>query len=150
MIWTPRVTVAALIYHQERYLLLVEEEDNDCLVLNQPAGHLEKNESLLQAVIRETAEETGGQLTPTSFVGIYRWQHPQHQLTFLRFCIAGTLNDPEAALHPQDKDIINVHWLSYDEILNAKTRLRSPLVLQCIEDFKAGQHYPLEVYHDFG
>lgn len=147
MIWTPRVTVASIIYHNDRYLL-VEEEENGQRVLNQPAGHLEDGEGIIEATIRETAEETGGKFLPTSIVGIYRWRHPTQALTFLRFCIAGTLEQPDGPLLPHDKDIIRTHWLSYDELLEHRQTLRSPLVLQCIEDFRAGQRYPLTLYQD--
>ena len=147
MIWTPRVTVAVVIYHKDRYLL-VEEREQGQLVLNQPAGHLENGESIIEASIRETAEETGGEFKPLSIVGVYRWQHPKQDLTFLRFCIAGTLAEPNEPLIPQDPDIIQTHWLSYDEIIRRKTTLRSPLVLKCIDDFQVGQQFPLTLYQD--
>ena len=143
MVWTPRVTVAAIIYHQGRYLLVEEEENGNC-VRNQPAGHLEEGESLIDAVVRETLEETGGSLIPASVVGIYRWQHRENKLTFLRFCIHGTLADPDIDLIPQDKDILRAVWLSYSELKQSK-HLRSPLVLQCIEDFERGCSYPLDI-----
>ena len=146
MIWAPRVTVAALVCYQEKYLL-VEEACDGVVVYNQPAGHLERGESIVAAVIRETHEETGGQLQPSHLVGIYRWQHPDKDLTYLRFCIAGVLNEPHGELIPRDKDIRRTLWLDYEEIKKAKN-LRSPLVLRCIEDFRQGHRYPLELCRD--
>ena len=146
MVWTPRVTVAAIISHQGRYLL-VEEEENGICVRNQPAGHLEEGENLIDAVVRETFEETGGDFIPSSVVGIYRWQHPEKQLTFLRFCIHGTLADPNINLIPQDKDILRTVWLNYEDIKQSQ-HLRSPLVLQCIDDFERGCSYPLSLLKD--
>lgn len=146
MIWAPRVTVAALVCQQDKYLL-VEEESDGLIVLNQPAGHLEQGESIVEAVIRETFEETGVHLNPSHLVGIYRWTPPGKDLTYLRFCIAGALSDPYAVLSPRDPDIRRALWLSYDDIACA-SNLRSPLVLKCVNDFRQGRNYPLELYQD--
>ena len=147
MIWAPHVTVAAVIYHQQRYLL-VEEQDQGQHVLNQPAGHLEDGEGIIDAVIRETLEETGGHFQPEHFVGIYRWCHRESQQTFLRFCVAGSLSDPDAPLTPQDPDILRCVWKTYKEIKTEQQPLRSPLVLRCIDDFQAGHRYDLDLYQD--
>ena len=147
MIWAPHVTVAAVIYHQQRYLL-VEEQDQGQRVLNQPAGHLEDGESIIDAVIRETLEETGGHFQPEYFVGIYHWRHPGSQQTFLRFCVTGSLSNPDMPLSPQDPDILRCTWKTYEDIKTEQQQLRSPLVLRCIDDFQAGQRHDLSFYQD--
>lgn len=146
MTWKPHATVAAIIEDQDRFLLVEEHADNQ-VVLNQPAGHLESGESLLEAVIRETREETAMVFEPVALVGVYRWQHPSSDKTFLRFTFYGKqLHRLENA--ELDPDIIQPVWMSYEEIKQHQPRLRSPLVLQCIEDYRAGYHYPLDILKD--
>ena len=142
--WTPRVTVAAIIEKDGRFLV-VEEAPGQQSVINQPAGHLEKGESLLAAVVREVQEETAWQFEPEAVTGIYRWAHPDKDLTYLRFCFSGKVHshDPQQVL---DNAIINTHWLSREE-LSARP-LRSPLVLRCLDDYLAGQRFPLAICHD--
>lgn len=129
---------------------MVEELDRDGrLVINQPAGHLEEAESLLEAVIRETREETGWGFTPQSLVGIYRWQVPPAETTYLRFCFHGNCHDhrPE---QPLDEGILRTAWLSREELAARAQQLRSPMVLRCIDDYLGGAHYPLELINDLG
>ncbi|MGB5494692.1 MAG: NUDIX hydrolase, partial [Sedimenticolaceae bacterium] len=113
MRWAPAVTVAAVIREQDRYLM-VEERPEGHAVINQPAGHLEFGERLLDAVQREVREETGRRFTPTGLVGVYQWTVPDTERSFLRFCFCGSVSAPlpGAVLDP---DIQATHWLSVDE-----------------------------------
>ena len=142
-IWTPHLTVAAIIERDSRFLL-VEENDAGQNVLNQPAGHVEEYESLAEAVIRETLEETGRRFVPEAIVGLYRWRSPRNQATYLRvaFCGQASERDSDISL---DADIITTHWLSYNELKAQAARLRSPLVLHCIDDYLAAQRHPLDL-----
>ena len=141
MIWKPHVTVAAVIEQAGKFLL-VEEHTDDGIRYNQPAGHLERGESLQAAVARETLEETGYAFLPASLVGIYHWRNEARDITYLRFAFAGSVAGRDAGRR-LDEGIIAPHWLSFEEIqaLALAGRLRSPLVLRCIEDWRAGKHY---------
>jgi 8-oxo-dGTP pyrophosphatase MutT (NUDIX family) len=143
MTWKPNVTVAAII-EQDGEFLLVEEHTSQGLLFNQPAGHLEANESLLAAVARETLEESAYQFEPQHLVGIYRWHAPASDTTYLRFAFAGRILDhhPEQAL---DEGIVRAVWMTPEEIRATQARHRSPLILQCVEDYLAGKRYPLEI-----
>lgn len=145
-IWKPRVTVAAIVEADER-LLLVEESVHGRRVFNQPAGHLDPGESLVDAAVRECLEETAWTFEPEHLVGVYRWQMSGDGETYLRFVFCGRPggHDPKRAL---DTEIIAAHWLTYPEILERRPILRSPLVLRGIEDYRRGQRYPLEMLHD--
>ncbi len=145
MTWTPHTTVAAIVERDQHYLM-VEERINGQLMLNQPAGHLEDNESLIDAVIRETREESAWRFHPQALVKIYRWRHPQGH-TYLRFAFVGHVDEhhPEQAL---DTGIQRALWLTHDEIAAQSSRLRSPLVLQCIDDYKNGSQLPLDTLAD--
>lgn len=142
MIWKPNVTVAAVIERDGKFLL-VEEKTSQGIRFNQPAGHLEAGESLLQAVARETLEESAYTFTPQHLLGIYRWQAPESGTTYLRFAFTGEItgHDP---LRPLDKSILQAVWMPLDEIRAARAR-RSPLVLRCVEDYLAGKCYPLDL-----
>jgi 8-oxo-dGTP pyrophosphatase MutT (NUDIX family) len=146
MIWTPHVTVAAVIEQHGRFLL-VQERESGRAVLNQPAGHLEDGESLVTAVIRETLEETGWHFQPEAVIGIYRWRHPVKRITYLRVTFAGQglRDDIDRTL---DEAIEDTLWLSTGEIRRQSEMLRSPLVLKSIEDYLAGVRYPLSVLAD--
>jgi 8-oxo-dGTP pyrophosphatase MutT (NUDIX family) len=124
---------------------MVEERDDGQAVFNQPAGHLEAGESLLQAVSREVLEETAHPFQPTALTGIYRWVHPEKDLTFLRFCFCGDIGprDPQRALDP---DIVQTHWLTREEI--AQRPPRSPMVLTVLDDYLRDQRFPLDLYRD--
>ncbi|ANB03125.1 NUDIX hydrolase [Ectothiorhodospira sp. BSL-9] len=143
MVWTPRVTVASVVEREGRFLLVEEQEDGR-RVFNQPAGHLEEGESLLSACLRETLEETGRQLIPEAVVGIYRWQHPDSGLTFIRVAVTGSVSEPLPD-HTLDEDILATHWLEPRVLAEDPACQRSPLVLRCIEDYLAGRRYPLEL-----
>ena len=143
MVWKPNVTVAAVI-EQDGKFLLVEEHTSDGIRFNQPAGHLEPNESLLQGVVREAMEETAYNFKPEWLLGIYRWPHPTKDVTYLRFAFAGSIQGHDAE-RPLDKGIIRASWMPLNEIRGEMQRHRSPLVLRCIEDYLAGARYPLDI-----
>jgi 8-oxo-dGTP pyrophosphatase MutT (NUDIX family) len=121
----------------------VEEEANGRRVLNQPAGHLDPGESLVQAVVRETLEETAHRITPTALLGVYRWIYDQEDVTFLRFAFLGRVDGVEAGRR-LDKEIIAAVWLTPAELAARRAEHRSPLVQQCVDDFLAGRSFPLE------
>ncbi len=148
MIWKPNVTVAAVVQRDGRFLL-VEEETESGLAFNQPAGHLEEGESLIDAVVRETLEETAYHFKPTHLVGVYNWRHPQKELTYLRFAFAGELRGFEAE-RPLDEGIVGARWLTQDEVRATQSRHRSPLILRCCEDLLAGKRYPLDLLVHYG
>jgi 8-oxo-dGTP pyrophosphatase MutT (NUDIX family) len=137
----PEITVAAIAETDGRFLL-VEERINQRLVFNQPAGHVELGESLLTAVIRETREETAWRFEPESLIGVYLWRSPESGVTTMRFAFSGTVDDhqPEQAL---DHGIVCTHWLSRTDLQERERRLRSPLVMRCIEDYLTGQRQPI-------
>jgi 8-oxo-dGTP pyrophosphatase MutT (NUDIX family) len=134
------VTVAAIIEEDDRFLV-VEERVGDAIVFNQPAGHLEAGESLLEAAVREVAEETGYRFAPEALVGVYLWEVEAEARTFLRVCLAGSGVPPTGA-PTLDEGIIAAHWLSREQLV--RRNLRSPLVLGCIDDFRSGIRYPLD------
>jgi 8-oxo-dGTP pyrophosphatase MutT (NUDIX family) len=141
-IWRPDVTVASIVPHAGRFLL-VEEAVRGELVLNQPAGHLEPDESLLDAACRETLEETGWSIELTDLVGIYQWMNPDNDSHFLRFTFAARLlrHDPQRRL---DEGIVRALWLSRTEIAAEHARLRSPMVLRSVDDWLADKRLPLD------
>ncbi|MCI0655136.1 MAG: NUDIX hydrolase [Methylococcaceae bacterium] len=143
MAWKPHVTVAAIVERDNRFLL-VEERISGSLLINQPAGHLEEGESLIDAVKRETNEETGWTFEPTSLIGIHLWQHPENSTTFLRVSFCGHCSDFNPA-QELDLGIIRTLWLSREELAHRKHAHRSPLVLRCIDDYLSGARYPLSV-----
>jgi 8-oxo-dGTP pyrophosphatase MutT (NUDIX family) len=146
-IWKPNVTVAAVVEREGRFLL-VEEETTDGVRLNQPAGHLDEGESLVVACARETLEETAWHFQPQSLLGIYQWLRPQGDITYLRFSFAGELGTHEPD-RPLDSGILRAVWLTHAEIVNCRDRHRSPLVLQCVEDWLSGRRWPLDVIRHY-
>ena len=147
-VWKPSVTVAAVIEHQGRFLI-VEESTVAGVRLNQPAGHLDPGETLVRAVLREALEETAHHVEVVSGIGIYlaRFVHEQSQtdVTYLRFAFACRLaNRPGGALDPTrplDHGILRTHWLTADELRARLPEHRSPLVMQCVDDHLAGQRF---------
>jgi 8-oxo-dGTP pyrophosphatase MutT (NUDIX family) len=145
MIWKPNVTVAAIIERDGKYLLVEEEpEAGTGLFLNQPAGHLDPGESIIQGAIRETLEETAYTFIPEYLVGIYQWHSQRVDTTYIRFAFAGhvTDHDPERVL---DVGILRATWFDLAEICRMTESHRSPLVMQCIQHHIAGKRYPLEL-----
>lgn len=143
MQWKPHATVAAIV-EQDGKFLLVEEETDRGNRFNQPAGHLEDNESLLEAVIRETLEETAYRFEPTALLGIYHWKHEHNDTTYLRFAYIGDVSQHQPQLKLDD-GIIRAVWMTPDEIRAKADLMRSPQVLICIEDYLHGRRYPLSV-----
>lgn len=143
--YKPNVTVACVIESQGRFLI-VEEVIEGEQRFNQPAGHLEQGESLIDACRREVFEETGLNVHPQGLIGIYQLT-ASDTLSFLRFTFYASLKHCEIA-QPQDPIIKDTHWLRYDEITALSNQLRSPLVITCIDDFVNKTHYPLELLND--
>ncbi len=141
MIWKPNVVVAAIIERAGRFLL-VEEQADGAIVLNQPAGHLDAGETLLDAVVRETLEETAWHVAPEALIGVYRWPHPAKDLTYLRFAFVARPLREETG-RALDREIVRTVWLSAEEIRAARARHRSPLIERCLDDYLTGQRYPL-------
>jgi phosphatase NudJ len=147
--WKPSVTVAAIIEQNGKFLL-VEEHTQEGLRLNNPAGHLDPGESLVQACVREALEETCQDFSPSALLGVYmsRFQRPAagEDITYLRFAFRGTVGEvlPGRSL---DAGIVRTLWLSPDEIRATQAQHRSPLVWRCVQDFLAGQRMPLESIH---
>ena len=143
--WQPDVTVATVVVADGR-LLVVEERVNGRLVLNQPAGHLEPDESLQDAALRETREETGWEVRLTGFIGAYQWKAGETGRHYLRFAFAAepVAHDPEA---PLDDGIVRALWMTPPELHAAADRHRSPLVWQAVMDHLAGRRSPLALLH---
>jgi len=138
----PEVTVAAVVMRDGRFLL-VEERIQGRLVLNQPAGHLEDRETLIEAAVRETREETAWRFHPEALVGTYLWRNPLNGRSFLRFTFCGDVDDHRPQ-QPLDTGIVRTLWLSAAELQAQPARLRSPLVMRCIEDFLQGRRQSLD------
>ena len=148
MVWKPHVTVAAVIERDGRFLL-VEEETESGLRFNQPAGHLECRESLIDAVRRETLEETAYHFEPTALVGIYNWRNEARDMTYLRFAFTGEItgHDPD---QPLDDGIVAAHWLTLADIESRRAEHRSLMVMRCIDDWRSGRRFPLELIAHLG
>ena len=140
------LTVATLVTKDDRFLMITET-DRDKIVFNQPAGHVEPGEDILNAAIRETLEETGWRVTLTGFVGIYTYKSESNGITYYRACFAA---QPEYKdnLQTIDTDINEVHWMTEQQIRACENIHRSPLVLKCLEDFLEGPIYPLEIFRN--
>lgn len=137
----PEITVAAVTETDGRFLV-VEERIDRRLVLNQPAGHVEPGETLLEAVIREVREETAWLFTARALVGVYLWRHPGTGRTTKRFAFAGAVSDHRDG-QALDEGIVGTHWLTHAELERREPQLRSPLVLRCVTDYVAGRLLPL-------
>ena len=140
--WQPDVTVATVVVHEGR-LLMVEEQVQGERVLNQPAGHLEPDETLQEAALRETLEETGWEVELTAFIGAYQWTSPRDGKHFLRLAFAAdpVRHDPA---RPLDEGILQALWLSPAELAAESARHRSPLVWRVAEDYLSGRRLPLQ------
>jgi phosphatase NudJ len=144
--WGPNVTVAAVIERDGRYLL-VEETSPRGPVLNNPAGHLEHGETLLQAVVREVQEETARIFTPTFLQGIHLAPSANDPgVTYLRFAIVGEVGEPEPG-RALDAGIVRTLWLTAEQIAAERARHRSALLMRCIDDHRAGRRWPLDLLH---
>jgi 8-oxo-dGTP pyrophosphatase MutT (NUDIX family) len=151
--WNPSVTVAAIVEKDGRYLL-IEEHTQEGLRLNNPAGHLDPGESLIEACARECLEETAHPFQPKTLVGIYQSRFhraakngkPAEEITYVRFAFSGDLSSRIAG-QALDDGIVRVLWMTLAEVRASAAMHRSPLVLQCIEDHAKGQRFPLELIH---
>ena len=141
MLKPAEITVAAVAENDGRFLV-VEERINRRLVFNQPAGHVERGETLLEAVVREVREETAWLFQPQAFIGAYLWRNPASGRSTLRFAFTGSVADHDAD-QTLDRGIVRTHWLSRTELERREPRLRSPLVLLCIADYLKNPHQPL-------
>ena len=151
--WKPSATVAAIIEQDGRFLL-VEEHTPEGLRLNNPAGHLDPGESMQDGCAREALEETAHIFYPRAIVGVYmsrflrpaRDKTPAQDVTYLRVAFCGALGALQAD-RALDKGIVRTLWLTADEVRASAARHRSPLVVRCMEDYLAGQRYPLAMIH---
>jgi len=146
MLWKPHATVATIIERDGQFLM-VEEIVQGQQVINQPAGHLDPDESLINAVIRETQEETAWRFTPDAITGVYLWKHPDNGETFLRVAFCGSCDnhDPSQTL---DTGIQAAVWKTREQLLAQADKLRSPMVINCIDDYLAGKRFPLDLLID--
>ena len=144
MVWKPHVTVAAIIELNGKFLL-VEEQTSDGVRYNQPAGHLELNESLVSAVKREVTEETAYMFEPEFVSGTYVWNKKNTQISFLRVCFGGKIG-PRNPNQPLDQGILRTVWMEHDDIKNLGNKLRSPLVMASITDYMNGVRLPLSAF----
>jgi ADP-ribose pyrophosphatase YjhB (NUDIX family) len=146
--WTPRVTVAAVVEHEGRFLL-VEEQTSEGLRINQPAGHLESGETLVDAVVRETLEETALGFVPEALLGVYMThidRPGREAATFLRFTFCGR-HERLATPRALDAGIVRTLWLTPGEVQACQARHRTPLVMRSVEDYLAGRRFPLDFVH---
>lgn len=143
MNWIPHLTVAAIIEDQQGFLLIEETTSSGAIVVNQPAGHWEQGETLIDAVIRETLEETAWHFKPEAIVGIYEHTNHRSKNTYLRVCFCGQKIKKEAN-RELDVGIVRTVSLTRDKVAELPN-LRSPMVLSCIDDYLNGVRYPLSL-----
>ncbi len=141
MIWRPDLAAAAIVERDNRFLI-VEERIRGTLLFNQPAGHVDDGESLIDAAVRETLEETAWHIVPRALLGVYLWRNPATGHSILRVAITGeaTRHEPDREL---DHPVVAAHWLERGQLLAQPGKLRSPLVMRCIDDYLAGQRHEL-------
>jgi 8-oxo-dGTP pyrophosphatase MutT (NUDIX family) len=142
MTWRPDLTVAAIVQRSDGRFLMVEERIGTTVVFNQPAGHVEDGESITAAVIRETLEETAWQFVPKHLLGLYLWRNPANGRSTLRIAFSGEATAHDAGRR-LDRGILAAHWMTRDALIAQSARLRSPLVLQCVDDYLAGRRHDL-------
>lgn len=140
----PNTTVALIVKCEDKFLI-VEETEFGKQVINQPAGHLEKDESLIDAAKRELLEETGIEAEPQALVGIYQSEVTDKNIQYLRFCFLIELDGSCPITAPQDSDIDAAIWLTWPEIQAQASRHRSHMVSICVQDYLAGRRYPLDI-----
>ncbi|HET8705588.1 MAG TPA: NUDIX hydrolase [Pseudomonadales bacterium] len=142
--WYPHAVVATIVENQGRFLVVEELVDGQ-RVINQPAGHVDEGETILQAAKRETLEETAWEVEPTELIGMYVL-HAANGITYHRLCFAAkAIRQTD---NPLDKDILGPLWLTRDELASGHYVLRSPLVLKCIDDYLAGRRFPLDFIYE--
>jgi 8-oxo-dGTP pyrophosphatase MutT (NUDIX family) len=143
MTWRPDLTVAAIAQRDDGRFLIVEERIGGAMVFNQPAGHVEDGESILEAVSRETLEETAWQFVPRHLVGMYMWRNPANGRSILRITFCGDVHTHDSRRR-LDHGILAAHWMAREALVAQAARLRSPLVLRCIDDYLDGRRFGLE------
>jgi len=145
MRWKPNTTVATIIENSGKFLF-VEERDTGKVVFNQPAGHLEPNETLIAGAIREVLEETGHECEITDYLGLFTFTAPSNNTTYHRHCFVGKSikYDPTLSL---DDGIIGTRWLSFNELIESN-QARSPLVIKCVQNYLNQKTYPLDVIYE--
>ncbi len=145
MTWAPHVTVATVVERDGRFLFVFEHADGRD-VYNQPAGHLEPGENLVEAAVRETLEETRWKVKPTALLSISLYNAPANGVTYLRHTfVAEALEEkPE---QPLDDGIIEPRWLTRDELLACRDEWRSPMVLDAVDEYLSGRRYSLDLLH---
>lgn len=146
MVWKPHATVAVVVPDGD-YFLVVKEESEGAIVLNQPAGHIEENESVFEAARREALEETGYRVELTGFLGLYIFRSPYNGATYHRYSFIGRAL--EKVSEELDDGIIEPQWLTESQLVENEGMLRSPLVLECVRDCKAGRRFPLDTIREF-
>lgn len=142
------ITAAAIVEDKGRYLMVREERGEGRIRLNQPAGHLEANETLPQAAFREALEETAWRVEITDYLGLYICQYQLGGAVYLRHAFAAKPlgHDPVMRL---DKGVLEALWLTADEIKAREAEHLSPMVMQCVLDHRAGKRLPLDAITQF-
>ncbi len=143
MTWAPHVTVATIVERDGRFLMVYEEADGK-RVYNQPAGHLDPHETLQEAAVRETLEETAWHVKLTGVVGVNLYEASNNGVTYMRTTFIAEAIHQEAG-RVLDTGIIEAVWLTYEEILERRTQLRSPMTLQIIDEYRSGRRFPMTV-----
>lgn len=144
----PHIVVASIVERDGRFLI-VEERINGASLLNQPAGHWERGETLIEGAIREALEETGWDVRPTHVLGIYHHEPVDLVYGFLRIAfVAEAIR--ERVDHPLDDGIERAVWMTREELVASRARHRSPMVLRCVDDYLAGRRLPLDVIAHLG
>lgn len=149
-VWTPHVTVAAIVEREidgRQCFLMVREHTRHGVRINQPAGHWEANETLIEAVKREVMEESGYAFEPTALLGMYVSDRWDKDITYLRFTFVGTVGE-HAVANELDEGIIGAEWLSFDDIMASQDTHRNAMVVQCLNDYQAGQRIDLGLLKD--
>jgi 8-oxo-dGTP pyrophosphatase MutT (NUDIX family) len=141
MIWRPDLAAAAIVQQGNRFLI-VEERIRGALLFNQPAGHVDDGESIIDAVVRETLEETAWHFVPRALLGIYLWRNPANGHSILRVAISGEVTTHDAG-RKLDQPVVAAHWMEREALLAQPAKLRSPLVMRCIDDHLAGTRHDL-------
>lgn len=143
-IWKPNVVVASVVERDGRFLVVEERDEEGRLVINQPAGHLDRGETLIAAATRETLEETAWHTEPLAIIGIYTYPRPGTDIVYMRCCYHSRAlrHEPD---RPLDYPVERVCWYTREELLERRAMHRSPLVMRCIEDYLAGRRFPIDL-----
>lgn len=143
-IWKPNVVVASVVERDGRFLVVEERDEEGRLVINQPAGHLDRGETLIAAATRETLEETAWHTEPLAIIGIYTYPRPGADIVYMRCCYHSRAlrHEPD---RPLDYPVERVCWYTREELLERRPMHRSPLVMRCIEDYLAGRRFPIDL-----